>query len=284
MISTSVMNSIVALIVSWLIVGCAGTQQNGELDSENSGANQSVEANAELELDESTPPLRLGVADTIEIKFFYSPELDDIQTVRPDGMISLQLIGDVQVAGYTPMEFADILKERYAGELREPKIVVVAKNFSDYNVYVGGEVASPKIVPLAGRMTALRAIIDAGGFTPTAKKQNVIIIRKGTEDIPVEKLMINMKDVLYAGNTENDILLKPFDIIYVPETTIARLNRFVNQYINQMIPTNLVQVYRDYNFVRFLRDPQERAVTVIPGEDEAGGADVVVTPNVGSDR
>jgi hypothetical protein len=110
------------------------------------------------------PPLVLGPGDVLDIKFRYADELNDNQTVRPDGKITLQMVDEVQAAGLTPLELDAKLTELYSKYLKDPVISVVVRELVSQRVYVGGEVNKPGEVLLAGQLTALQAIMASGGF------------------------------------------------------------------------------------------------------------------------
>ena len=171
--------------------------------------------------------------DELEIKFFYNPELNENMKVRPDGKISLQLVGEVQAAGLTPSQLEHVLAEKYAENLQRPTATVIVRSFTGQRVYVGGEVNRQGLIDIAGGMTALQAVINAGGFKETAKPEAAIIIRKGADNRPVP-LRLDLKRVIYEKGAEADIQLQPDDIVYVPKTWIAKANKFVNQYIEQL--------------------------------------------------
>jgi polysaccharide export outer membrane protein len=181
---------------------------------------------------------RLRPGDVVNVKFFYNPELNELLPIRPDGKISLQLVDDVQAAGLTPPELDRVLTEKYAAVLHEPEIVVIVKEFGSQKVYVGGEVRTPGIVPLAARMTALQAIFYAGGFRETAQPSSVILIRRGEDGRPAVRA-VNLSDVISGKAPGSDPVLSAFDVVFVPKTFIAKANRFVEQYIRQMIPATL---------------------------------------------
>lgn len=182
----------------------------------------------------------LQAGDVINVKFFYNPELNELVTIRPDGRISLQLVDDVDAVGYTPSEFDQILTEKYSGILHQPEITVIVKEFAVQEVFVGGEVMQPGVIAWSRDTTALRAIFQVGGFKETAKINNVIIVSKGPNNLPVAR-KVNLKEVIstQTPGPQNDILLQPFDIVYVPKTFIAKANKFVEQYIKKMIPATL---------------------------------------------
>jgi protein involved in polysaccharide export with SLBB domain len=78
--------------------------------------------------------------DQLDIKFFYNPELNENVTVRPDGLISLQLVDEVHASGLTPAQLDDLLTQKYSRELKKPMVTVIMRSFTMQRVYVGGEV------------------------------------------------------------------------------------------------------------------------------------------------
>ena len=154
--------------------------------------------------------------------------------VRPDGRISLQLANEVMAAGLTPEELRKSLAARYGKEINKPEISVIVRSFSMQRVYVDGEVFRPGMLPLAGPVTIHQAITAAGGFRETARRTDVIIIRQ-VQGKPVP-LKVNMEEVVKNEDPSQDILLAPFDIVYVPRSNIAEVNKFVDLYIRRNIP------------------------------------------------
>jgi polysaccharide export outer membrane protein len=177
----------------------------------------------------------IQVGDQLDIKFYYNPELNEQVTVRPDGRISLQLIGEVIVAGITPSQLTKRLIETYAAELKHPEITVILRSFEAQRVFVDGEVAKPDMFPLVGFMTILQAISRAGGMKDTARATEVVVIRRGPEDKPVS-ISMNLKKVIDGTDMSQDILLQPYDIVYVPKSSIAQINVWVDQYVRKNVP------------------------------------------------
>jgi protein involved in polysaccharide export with SLBB domain len=184
----------------------------------------------------------LGPGDEIEVKFFYAPELNEKQTIRPDGKISLQLVGEIEAEGKTPSGLSSELSRLYATQLKKPEVVVIVRSQLDRRVYVGGEVGRPGLIQLPGRMTALEAVMQAGGFDPkTAEIKNVILIRH--KDGKRYGCALDFSGTL-AGQESISMYLEPHDIIYVPRTTIAEVNQWIDQHVNKLIPrTGLTWVY-----------------------------------------
>lgn len=181
------------------------------------------------------PEVRLSPGDTLEIRFFYTPELDTVQTIRPDGKIALQLIGEVMAQGKTPIELKDQLYEQYKQHIKQLDITVIVQTFSNRRVYVGGQVNIPGSIPMPGRLTALEAIMLAGGINlVNGSYENVLIIRY--EDNKWAGGMLNLKRVL-EGEKVEQFCLEPQDIVYVPETRIVEVNRWIDQNIDRILPS-----------------------------------------------
>jgi len=178
---------------------------------------------------------RIQVGDQLDIKFFYNPELNEQVTVRPDGRISLQLVHEVMVAGLTPSELTQRLKQKYAPELKKPEIAVIVRSFGAYKIYVDGEVNKSGMFPIVGYMTVLQAISQAGGMKDTARSSEVVIIRRGEFNKPLA-FQVNLRKVVDSTDMSQDIALQPFDIVYVPKSAIANVNTWVDQYIRKNIP------------------------------------------------
>ena len=121
----------------------------------------------------------LRPGDVIEVKFFYTPELDVTQMVRPDGKIALQLVGEVTVEATTPGQITQQLLGLYRPHLKNPQITILVKSLHDRRVFVGGQVIRPGIVDMPGEMTIMEAIMAAGGFDMReAQVASVIVVRQ----------------------------------------------------------------------------------------------------------
>jgi polysaccharide biosynthesis/export protein len=186
---------------------------------------------------------RIQAGDQFDIKFFYNPELNESITVRPDGRISLQLANEIMAAGLTPAELTKMLKEKYSSELDNPEVTVILRSFSSQKVYVDGEVAKPGMVPLTASMTVLQAVSQAGGVKETAKTSEVVIMRRISEN-KFDVYAVNVSKVIDGTDMSQDIVLMPFDMVYVPRTVIANLDIFVDQYLRKMIPFNADMSYQ----------------------------------------
>lgn len=179
---------------------------------------------------------RLQAGDEMDVAFYKTPELNTHVKVRPDGNITLPFLGDVRAVDVEPGELAATLEERYADELRSPRITINVTQFGGQRVYVGGEVKEPGVVLMVGPVTALQAIQQAGGFQDTASLSSIVMIRRnGTQ---VQGSEIDLSDVVSGESPELDPLLQPYDIVFVPRSAIANVDLFVDQYIRLLLPMN----------------------------------------------
>lgn len=188
-------------------------------------------------------PYRVQVNDVLEFLFFKNTELNQTQTVGPDGVVTLQLIGSVQVAGRTLEDITNEVTTRYAKELVEPQVTVAIKEYSGLKVYVGGEVNQPGMQVYRGGLTALEAVVAAGGFKTTASLKNVILIRKGTNGQPIGS-RVDLKRVIKHAEFQYDVALAPADIVFVPRTGVANLNVFIEQFFRNNLP---IPVFLGFN-------------------------------------
>jgi polysaccharide export outer membrane protein len=156
--------------------------------------------------------------DDLDIKAYDLPELSTTVRIRPDGKISALLLNDVQAAGLTVNKLNEVLTQGYSNHFRNPRLSVVVRSFAAQNVFVGGEVAQPAAVALPGSMTALQALVRAGGLKENATPENILILRdidKGTPNVQ----SLNLRDVL--ENQKSDAVLQPSDVVYVPKNTVS---------------------------------------------------------------
>ena len=213
----------VTLAFMSLAVGCTNQLQN-----------VSRRENPLMATPEKPPVYIIQPGDQLDIKFFYNPELNESVTVRPDGKISVQLVDEIQAVGKTPAQLDDYLTDKYSGELRKPVITVIVKSFALQRVYIGGEVNRQGFVNLAPGMSPLHAVIEAGGLKETADPKSVLLIRKGPGNEPVS-VRLDLNGALYGNDAQSLIQLQPLDVVYVPKTFIAEANKFVKQYIEDLL-------------------------------------------------
>ena len=178
----------------------------------------------------------LQLGDMLEIKHFHNPELNELLPIRPDGRISLELVGEVQAAGLPVTDLQALLLQRYATYVRQPEVAVIVKEFGGNRVYVAGEVNEPGVLSTNGYLTVLQAIFEAGGFKRSAELRSVVVLRNQGSATP-EFITVDLKDSLKKpGKHINDLALRPYDIVFVPQTRVSRMGDLVDQYVDELIP------------------------------------------------
>ncbi len=186
-------------------------------------------------LPEAGADYRLQFGDVLEVKFTYASEYDQEVPIRPDGKIALRGVGEIEATGRTPADLSELLTQRYAARLRRPELAVIVTGFSPQKIYVGGEVRTPRSVVMRGPLTALQAIMEVGGFTDSAEPRNIVVLRDNGDATP-GFMVLNLNERLTEPRKGSDVLLASRDIVFVPKSRIAKLNQFVNEYIDKLVP------------------------------------------------
>lgn len=169
---------------------------------------------------------RLERDDVFDLEFVLTPEFNQTVTVQPDGYISLRGVGDVKVLGQTVPEVSTTIRAAYADILDNPPIAIVLKDFEKPYFVAGGWVGKPGKYDLRGETTLSQAIQVAGGLRDGAKTSQVILFRSSSNNwVEVKKL--NVKDILTAKDTREDVRLQPGDMFLVPKGTFAKIEPFI---------------------------------------------------------
>ena len=156
--------------------------------------------------------------------------------VQPDGKLSAAGLEPIQAAGYGLSELKQALTQACKGlcyNAVEPLVTIAKMTGSRF--YVGGEVKIPGVYPLDASPTALQALIMAQGLTKDSRMKSVMILRRNPNGKPFV-IKTDLKAAATKGFTDNDVPLRPFDVIYVPQKNIAKVNDFVDRYINRLLP------------------------------------------------
>lgn len=228
-----------AAVVSALLVGCTVNlpAQNSRADSTaavpaaattNSG--QSGRGGSRPELEQRNPRYVIQRQDELLLSFPLSPEMNQTVTVQPDGYINLQNGRSVHAQGLSVPELSDSIKTAYAGTLHNPIVNVDLKDFQKPFFTVSGQVGKPGQYELRADITVAEAIAVAGGLAPTAKSQIFLFHRTSDQWFEVKK--VNLKDVMHGKNLNEDAILKPGDMIFVPETFITSFRKYVPYSVN----------------------------------------------------
>ena len=155
----------------------------------------------------------IGSDDSLSITVWKEPSLSGTIPVRPDGMISMALIGDLKAAGRTPMQLASDITAKLKKYIQDPNVSVVVMSDTSQRIFLVGEVGHVGPIPMTPGMTPLQAIAAGGGLSPFAKSKKIYILRN--EGGKQQKIPFNYKEALKGENSQ-DISLKPGDTIVVP--------------------------------------------------------------------
>jgi len=192
-----------------LMSGCSSTPDAADVN-----ANQPNRFSSLVEGD-----YRIGVDDRLQVTVWRNPELSITVPVRPDGKISVPLIGDVQAGGNTPAQVSAMIKEKLAAYIREPNVAVILTDLRSHEflsrVRVTGAVRTPRSMPYRQGMTVLDAVLEAGGVNDFASPNRTKLYRKYNNK--TEVIDIDLNDILTRGKLDSNLDLRPGDVVTVPE-------------------------------------------------------------------
>ena len=183
---------------------------------------------------ERRPLYRLRKSDVVEINFPLVPEFNQTVTVQPDGFIGLREVGQVFVEGKKLPELEEAVRLAYAELLHDPEVTVVLKDYDHPYFVATGEVARPGKYELRGDTTVTEALAIAGGFNGQARKSQVVLFRRVSDEL-VETRILDVKHMLKSADLREDLHLRAGDLLYVPQNTISKLRR--------LMPTSSLSMY-----------------------------------------
>lgn len=165
---------------------------------------------------------RIGVDDQLQVSVWRNPELSVSVPVRPDGRISVPLIGDVLAGGRSPEEVARDIEEQLAAYIRDPKVAVILTELRSHEfisrVRVTGAVRTPISIPHRQGMTVLDAVLQAGGINEFAAANRTRLYRREGE--ATQTLPVRLGAILGSGDLDTNIEVRPGDVITVPERAL----------------------------------------------------------------
>ena len=157
----------------------------------------------------------IGADDVLAINVWKEPEISKTVPVRPDGMISLPLLGEIKARGLTPVQLEDQISDSLKKIMSDPQVTVIVSQVNSLTFNIMGQVARPGYFPLTRPMTVLDAIALCGGFRDFAKQKKIYVLRTGP-DGKQERLKFNYKQVINGKNMAQNIQLQPHDTLVVP--------------------------------------------------------------------
>lgn len=163
----------------------------------------------------------IGPQDVLEISVWRNPDLSRQVTVRPDGRISLPLIGDVKAVGGTTGQLKDAITEKLKEYKENPTVAIVVQQVNSYFIYVQGAVGAQGRYPLLTKTSLIQALTLAGGLAPDAVRSRVVVFRMSGEGSEPQRMTVNYDDIILNGAANFE--LQPGDTIVVPSETMVLL-------------------------------------------------------------
>lgn len=197
------------VVVMFLVSACSTYQTRGTAEQAGRKASEPLKAEA----------YRIGVDDLVAVNVWRDPELSVSMPVRPDGKITVPLIGDVEAGGRTPDEVATTIRQKLSRYIRNPDVTVILTELRSHEylsrIRVTGAVENPVSIPYRQGMTALDAVLEAGGTNVYASPDRTRVYRKGKEG--TEVIDVRLGRIIDKGDLETNIPLRPGDVVTVPE-------------------------------------------------------------------
>ena len=205
-----------ALPVFLTLVLSVGFGQTSPTNVKNVAAENGTRAEAAVpHAGSSTDDYVIGADDVLAINVWKEPDLSRSAPVRPDGKVTLPLIGDIVAGGSTPKQLQANIERGLERYISKPVVTVIVQEAKSHKFNIVGEVQKPGTYALNGPMTVLDGIAQAGGFREWAKTKNIYVLRTGAEGSR-RKLAFNYKRVIKGADAGQNIQLQTGDTIVVP--------------------------------------------------------------------
>ena len=170
----------------------------------------------------------IAPGDTIEVFVWQNPDLTRETTIRPDGILSYPLIGSFKAAGLTIDELQNKIQEKFSQYVKSPQVTISVKDYVGNKIIILGEIGAPGVYTYNGTMNLLEAIALAGDFNDNSKRESVIVVSDNLTEHPKVR-RVNLFRAIRKGTSQEDIILKPNDLVYVPRHFIADFNKCLNE-------------------------------------------------------
>lgn len=205
-----VLTGLAAIVLTVLMTACAsGGSRPSDLPPDQAQA--------------SVSEYRIGVDDMVQVSVWRNPELGITVPVRPDGKISVPLVGDVAAGGRTPAEVAKDVQDKLSAYVRDPQVAVILTELRSHEylsrVRVTGAVRQPISIPYRQGMTVLDAVLAAGGLTEFAAPDRADLYRR-VEDGTTSSYPVRLDRILNKGDLSTNFKVAPGDVVTVPERTL----------------------------------------------------------------
>jgi protein involved in polysaccharide export with SLBB domain len=203
----------------------------------------------------------LAPEDQIEVVVQRAPEVSRTVLIRPDGAISLPLVGEMPAGGLTPRELTEKLTASLSRRMLEPEVTVIVARFRQPTVYVTGAVEGPAAVPLKDAPTAMEAIARAGGLKHTAAYHDIVVIRLAPDGrVQAIRMPVDIGGQPGGYMATRLLRLEPDDLVFVPENGRTQLGRGITELVTTPLTAinALLWPYVNYRLLEMWDDDQRR--------------------------
>lgn len=249
---------IICFLPFLLIISCSGHK----IVQDNSGEKGIID---KQEIVAPSSPFILGSGDEITINVWRNDDLKRTVQIDPSGNIYVPLAGKVEASGLTIFQLKEKIASGLSKYLIDPQVDINVSSLKSQKVHILGEVKSPGTFILDQKMLAWEAISQAGGFTTDANQKEVLLVRN--ENGAARVTSLNIHDMLKTGKIDQDIYLRSGDVIYIPPSFIANLERFMQRFNNIISP--FVTLERGIIFAPEVED-------VLRGKEDQ--KDIIISP------
>jgi polysaccharide export outer membrane protein len=179
-------------------------------------------------LAERNPEYVLQRGDVLDIRYRYTPEFDQIVTVRPDDRITLLNLDTIVTSGMTVTQFKEKVTTLSSKLLVKPEITVLLKEFDKPHVFVEGEVTTPGRVDIRSDVSILDAIALAGGFKTTSAKSKVLLLHRSANGDLTKTTVLDLNKLINDKALEEAVVVHSGDVIYVTQNNLSKIERLVH--------------------------------------------------------
>ena len=215
--------AVCTLVAGTLILSGTVFAQAIDMKRSSQAASKTDSGAVEKSLLTVTPDYMIGPEDVLEVTVWKNADLSKQVQVRPDGRISLPLLGDILAVAKTPAQLVEEISTGLKSYMENPTISIIVKEVNSYQIYVLGEVNKPGKFPLKSKTTLLQGITVAGGFTAMAARNKIVVFRFAKDGDGLTKLKASYDDIVVRDGSTQNIELKPGDQIVVPSETMVVL-------------------------------------------------------------
>lgn len=213
-----------------ITLSCSTTQKPTEIRETPETGTSAASQEKELVVSEFI----LGAGDEVDLTVYRHDELNKKVRIPPDGTNTFPLIGEIQTKGTSIHQLRGKIKEALSVYLVDPQVSLEITSFKGQKIFILGEVHTPGVYQLDTPTTIIEAIAKAGGYTLDGKYSSVVLIRNGQEKPELKRL--DLKKAFASGDLSQNVFVKSGDVVYVPRTFIADVDRFFKHFENIVRP------------------------------------------------